>query len=1154
MVLPSNISDNNIILTQDNIVEYSWPVTVDNGVTLTFGSNLTFTSSINYFIIGSNNVIIDGSGYTVDINGVVSYPGLVKNEVYLNTSVQNINIITHGSSTLSSGGGWIGQINYTTGGDLTNNFIQNCSSTGPISTVGSGGIVGSFSGQNANTVLTIKNCYSTGVISGERAGGIAGRSCGQNGAKVSVINCYSTGAISGNNNGGVGKAGGIYGSGAGGTGSCEAINCYSTGSISTILNSANFCGGIYGAYNQGSIYNVQATNCYVAGSSSTGTDSYSNFVPGIFAVTPGSSKQLSCFVENTWSTQNAQTVLTGIGLGIWNTTVNNSPSPHYDLSVFNTVKPVINGFTIPNQTYGIESYTIINPTSTSPGTFTYTSDNPSVATVSGNNITITGVGTSNITALQAPTDTFGPGKKTTIFTVSAATPTFGVFNDLDKSYGDAPFTIIPPTSNSNGSFTYISSDPTVASISGNTITILKIGTCTITARQAAYNPYGQGEKTTTLTVRGPPTISNFNGFSKNYGDAPFTITAPTSNSNGAFTYSSSNNSVASVSGTTITIVSAGSCTITATQAAYSSYGVGTATLTFTVNAILPIIGTLDLSPLPKTYGDVPFTIPPPTSSSSGSFTYTSSDPTVASISGNTITILKVGTCTITATEAAAGNYSSATQTATLTVSSANPGLGVLTLPPSKTYGDVPFTITPPTSSSSGSFTYTSSDPTVASISGNTITILKVGTCTITATQAAAGNYSSATQTATLTVSPANPGLGVLTLPPSKTYGDVPFTIAPPTSSSSGSFTFTSSNNSVASVSGRTITIVGAGSCTITATQTAAGNYSSATQTATLNVSPILPTFGAFIDLEKSYGDAPFTIAPPTSNGSGLFTFSSSDNTVASVSGTTITIVDKGTITITATQAAAGNYSARSISATLTVKNTNQVSSSITLTPELVQRIEWPLYITGGNSQTPVVLTLGSDFTFTDDNHYFSIGGSHVEINGAGHSINISGVSNYSGLVKNPNHNNVVLRNLSVNSIGGSSLKDGAGWIGQAGYGADATELECHNCNSNGPINGIGSGGIFGQNLAHGISNILITECRSRGVISGEYSGGIVGAYSHNISILNSSSSGNISGPYTGGIVGYGANNNTIHTSLCYSTGRNEGIKSRGVYALLETEI
>lgn len=88
----------------------------------------------------------------------------------------------------------------------------------------------------------------------------------------------------------------------------------------------------------------------------------------------------------------------------------------------------------------------------------------------------------------------------------------------------------------------------------------------------------------------------------------------------------------------------------------------------------------------------------------------------------------------------------------------------------KTYGDAPFTLSAPGSTNSnGTFTYASSDPAVATINGNIVTILKAGTAIITATQAASGNYTGASTTATLTVSPKP--ITVTAHVASKTYGE-----------------------------------------------------------------------------------------------------------------------------------------------------------------------------------------------------------------------------------------------------------------------------------------------------------------------------------------------------------------------------------------------
>jgi len=101
-----------------------------------------------------------------------------------------------------------------------------------------------------------------------------------------------------------------------------------------------------------------------------------------------------------------------------------------------------------------------------------------------------------------------------------------------------------------------------------------------------------------------PTLSAFSIPTKNNGDAPFTITAPTSNSSGAFTYTSSNTSVATVSGSTITVVGVGYSYITATQAASGSYGAGTISTTLQVNTGLPTTPTVAATTPTKASTDV----------------------------------------------------------------------------------------------------------------------------------------------------------------------------------------------------------------------------------------------------------------------------------------------------------------------------------------------------------------------------------------------------------------------------------------------------------------------------------------------------------------------------------------------------------------------
>ena len=82
-----------------------------------------------------------------------------------------------------------------------------------------------------------------------------------------------------------------------------------------------------------------------------------------------------------------------------------------------------------------------------------------------------------------------------------------------------------------------------------------------------------------------PTFTNFNDQAKYYFDGSYTIVAPTSNSSGLLSYTSSNAAVATISGTTVTINGAGSATITATQAGDATHNSGSIMHVLTVTAV-----------------------------------------------------------------------------------------------------------------------------------------------------------------------------------------------------------------------------------------------------------------------------------------------------------------------------------------------------------------------------------------------------------------------------------------------------------------------------------------------------------------------------------------------------------------------------------------
>ena len=91
----------------------------------------------------------------------------------------------------------------------------------------------------------------------------------------------------------------------------------------------------------------------------------------------------------------------------------------------------------------------------------------------------------------------------------------------------------------------------------------------------------------------------------------------------------------------------------------------------------------------------------------------------------------------------------------------------------------------------------------------------------------------------------------------------------------------------------TVTVTGKGNYT----GTADGHFTITTTTGELT----------FSDITKTYGDAPFDVAPNTVVSPGAITYASGNTAVVTVSGKTLTIVGQGVAVITATQAASGSY-------------------------------------------------------------------------------------------------------------------------------------------------------------------------------------------------------------------------------------------------------
>ena len=515
--------------------------------------------------------------------------------------------------------------------------------------------------------------------------------------------------------------------------------------------------------------------------------------------------------------------------------------------------------------------------------------------------TVLNVGTQTLNAIFTPTDTVdypNPAAATAQLVVNQGAQTISFSLVSPVTYGVAPITLSATGGASGNTVTFtVTSGP--ATISGNTLTITGAGSVVVTANQAGNSNYlaatpvsqtlivNQAAQTISFTLASPVT----------YGVPPITLNG-TASSGLAVSYTVTG--PATVSGSTLTITGAGSVVVTASQAGNTNYIAATpVSQTLAVNPATQTINFTLASPV--TYGVSPITLNG-TASSGLAVSYTATGP--ATLSGSTLTITGAGTVVVTALQAGNTNYTAATPVSqTLAV---NPALQTInfTLPSPVTYGVSPITLNA-TASSGLAVSYTATGP--ATLSGSTLTITGAGTVVVTALQAGNANYTAATPVIqTLVVNPEQQTISFALSSP-VTFGVAPITLSA-TGGGSGNPVAFAVTSGPATLSGSTLTITGAGTVVVTATQAGNANYATATPVSqTLIVNQEVQTITFTLASPVTYGVPPITLSATASSGLAVsFTVTSGP---ATVSGNTLTITGGGTVVVTATQAGNTNYAA-----------------------------------------------------------------------------------------------------------------------------------------------------------------------------------------------------------------------------------------------------
>ena len=443
------------------------------------------------------------------------------------------------------------------------------------------------------------------------------------------------------------------------------------------------------------------------------------------------------------------------------------------------------------------------------------------------------------------------------------------------------------------------------------------------------------------------------------------LTPPLSNSTGAFTFVSSNSSIATISVnaqgiSSITVNIAGTVTIAVIQATTSNY------------SLLSVYYTLVITPLYPTWTS-PFSLPTdliytsasitrqftaPISNSTGAFTLTSSNTAVATVADNgggvfTITVLSAGLTTFTLLQASAGDYRSLSRSISISTYTGNLIFNEVT--------DTDFKNTDFTTGMTTLFTLLDSGSVGITMPNNnfkynntTYTNLYLSSEGALYFGTKQPEYGSG-QNSQIPVSsfrffgtnfistgsykflPDGSKLLVMLTGYRWTTSTKTFTVKLIIDQQGG----IKINYTINPLFNSDIIIVGAiGSNSASSTDDIYAVIDGVILRGTLNVYALLngktlgydlgmyPTFGPFTlpSVLNVYQYPPIIVSltPPTSdNNSGAFTFSSSNLYVATISvdaqgASSITVVGPGTTIITATQAASGSYSISSVSASLVV--------------------------------------------------------------------------------------------------------------------------------------------------------------------------------------------------------------------------------------------
>lgn len=436
---------------------------------------------------------------------------------------------------------------------------------------------------------------------------------------------------------------------------------------------------------------------------------------------------------------------------------------------------------------------------------------------------------------------------------------------VDPVYDGPSYTVSATGGASGNPVTFTSETPSTCTSSGTdgaTIAFVGAGTCTISADQAGstyYSAAPQAQQSFVVAQQAQViTFSTTPPADATVGGSGYEPAASGGGSGNAVVLTVSTTTAAncSLSGGVVTYLKAGTCTIDADQAGDADHHAApTVQQSFAISPAAQAVTITSTPPSGAKVGDT-YALTATGGGSGNPVVLATSSPGVCSVAPTgagtaAVTFTGEGSCVLTANQAGNDDYLAAAQvTQTVAVSRKAQTITGVTTPTAPTYLGS-YTVTATGGGSGNPVTFGTTTPAVCTSSGtngSTISFVAAGTCTVTADQAGDGTWAPAA-TASVTFVVARAAQTVTFNPASPVTAGGTAALTATSSSGLTGFTFsTTSPSSVCTVSGSTVTYVGAGTCSLTATQPGNANHLAASASASVTVNPSAdttkPTIGA----------------------------------------------------------------------------------------------------------------------------------------------------------------------------------------------------------------------------------------------------------------------------------------------------------------------